>query len=106
MVYMNTDIIELAKEVSSRYEILSNEIRVLILSIITAYQEVKWTEIRDTLEKILGRRLNPNIIAFHIRRLIEAGYVEKKMENYTPRKIDIEDERLDKLIELVRDAKT
>ena len=98
---MSTNIINLAKEISSRHEALSNEIRVLILSIVIAYNEVKWTKIRDILEDILGKRLNPNIIAFHIRRLIEAGYIEKRMETYTigEAKIDIKD--LNKLIKAI-----
>lgn len=98
---MNTNIMKLAKEISYEHEVLSNEIRVLILSIIIAYKEVKWTKIRNILEDILGKRLNPNIIAFHIRRLIEAGYIEKRMETYTIGEAKIDIKNLNKLIKAI-----
>jgi len=97
-----TEVLNMARDISRRYEALSSEIRVLILAIITLSNGAKWTEIRDGLEKILGKRINPNILAFHLRKLLESGLVEKKLDvydaNITP---DIEKE-MESLIMIIR----
>ena len=76
------EILEIARDISRRHEALSNEIRVLILAVIMSSKEAKWIDIRDMLEKILNRRVNPNLLAFHLRRLMENGLVEKKLDTY------------------------
>ena len=102
---MNMEIIELAKKISGRYDALSNEIRVLIIAIIKAYSKAKWIQIRDILEEIIGKRVNPNIIAFHLRRLMESGYIEKEEDFYMINQqiFDIEDDKLDKLVSAIRE---
>ncbi len=77
------EIFDVAKNISRRHEALSSEIRVLILAIIASDDGTKWSEIRDTLENIMGRRINPNILAFHLRRLLDSGLVKKEGDMYT-----------------------
>jgi predicted nucleotidyltransferase len=89
----------MARDISRRYEALSSEIRVLILAIITSSNGAKWTEIREILEKILGKRINPNIISFHIRKLIDASLVKKDNDVYRAKISGETDGELNKLIE-------
>lgn len=32
-----------------------------------------WSQLKEDLERLLGRYVNPNLMAFHLRRLSEAG---------------------------------
>ena len=76
-------ILDMARNISKSYEALSNEIRVLILAIVISFNKARWIEIRNTLEKILDKRINPNLLAFHLRKLIEYGLIEKNLDIYS-----------------------
>jgi DNA-binding PadR family transcriptional regulator len=56
------------------FEILKNEIRQDILSILYK-KKMKWKEIKKELEKLKKEEMNPNALTFHLRKLIETGFV-------------------------------
>ncbi len=64
----------LVREIAKRHEALSNPIRIHILSIVIALGEASWSEIRSRLESIYGK-INPNTLAFHIKRLMDQGLI-------------------------------
>jgi repressor of nif and glnA expression len=95
-------VLDIAREISRRHEALSSEVRVLILAIIVLSKGAKWIEIRDMLEKILGRRINPNLLAFHLRKLLESGLVEKKLDVYSANITAGMENELGRLILMIR----
>jgi len=62
-------------EVSKRHEALSNPLRVLLVGIVWN-SELSWKDLKYMVQKFLGREVNPNMLSFHLRRLIEAGLLE------------------------------
>lgn len=72
--YVSKEIEALISNITSKHEILANKIRVLILSIILMLNEAKWNDIKIILNKLVGP-INPNTIAFHLKKLIEAKWV-------------------------------
>jgi len=65
------------KEKARDYEVLSHELRLYILHILKERKEVAWTDIVNSLEKLVQRRLNPNNLSFHLSRLVESGFVQR-----------------------------
>lgn len=70
-------ILSKARSIVLKHEILSSEVRVLILTIIDFKGEISWNELKRSLEKTLGYTVNPNMLAFHLRRIINAKLVER-----------------------------
>jgi len=68
--------VKLAGEWARKNETLSNPFRALLLAIIVSKKSATWNEIKNRLEEVWGE-FNPNTLAFHLNRLIEAGLVEK-----------------------------
>jgi hypothetical protein len=64
-------------KMSKECETFSNPIRTLITSLILAKNEMNWTQIKETVEKITGNNINPNTLSFHIGKLVEMEYIEK-----------------------------
>lgn len=85
---MGGRILDLCREVAREHEALSNEYRVLILALLLDMGRASWTELKRRMERILGYQLNPNFLAFHIRRLVTAGLVRREEAGrevvYTP----------------------
>ena len=77
------DIMAVANEVSSTNEVLANPLRVVILGIINSRNVISWTDLKTDLEKILGP-INPNTLAFHLKKLIAKGYIVR-MGNKEPK---------------------
>ena len=77
------DLLTLAGKISSKHEILANKLRVVILAIIVALGNAKWSDIKILLEKTVGP-VNPNTLAFHIKKLIEAGWIERSGSPESP----------------------
>ncbi|MGQ9479600.1 MAG: nucleotidyltransferase domain-containing protein [Thermoproteota archaeon] len=77
----------LLRDVAERHEVLSNPFRMALLSVIKAYENASWSDVKRTLEKIFGE-VNPNTLVFHIGRLMKHGLVLKdgssKPPTYTP----------------------
>ena len=72
-------LLEKAREFAERNEVFSNEIRILLYGILVARGgEATWSQLKEDLERILGRYVNPNLMAFHLRRLGEAGVVGRQ----------------------------
>jgi DNA-binding transcriptional ArsR family regulator len=67
--------VELVAEISN---LLGHPIRLIIVDIIEKKEGANWTEILNNLEEIIGKRLNPNTINFHLSKLVEGGIIEKK----------------------------
>ncbi len=73
------DLLEKATAIAKRHELLASEIRVMILATLRAMGgEASWTGLKQALETLLERPLNPNLLAFHLRRLTEAGVVGRR----------------------------
>ncbi len=77
MTNVEHEIINLAKSLALKHDALAHELRVLILTIIAAQGRVSWADLKSALERIVGS-INPNTLAFHIKKLISRGYVERE----------------------------
>jgi len=75
---------KLLMKVSKKCELFSNPIRSLIISFAIVKREVTWSELKKDLEQIIGS-INPNTLSFHIRRLIDAGFLDKTGTREQPR---------------------
>lgn len=84
MPFNSLDKIKKDSEILSTYaEIYSNETRNVILFIIANSEDgVNWKEIEEKYFKIYNVPANPNTIAFHLKRLIDKGIVEKRGDKY------------------------
>ncbi|MEB3780117.1 MAG: hypothetical protein GSR85_07800 [Desulfurococcales archaeon] len=69
-------ILDKADKIVEKHEPLSHRIRVLILAAVSALGEASWTELKTLLETLLGP-VNPNTLAFHIRKLLGEGLLER-----------------------------
>ena len=65
------------ERLSEKHEALSSETRLLILTLLSALNEATWSQLKTSMEKALGRRVNPNVLAFHLRKLLEAGLAKR-----------------------------
>jgi DNA-binding transcriptional ArsR family regulator len=65
------------ESISKKYEIFSNPIRILIISVVLAEGETNWSRLKENIEKIIGSSLNPNTLGFHVGKLVEASFIEK-----------------------------
>jgi predicted transcriptional regulator len=68
--------VQLAVEWARKNETLSNPFRALLLAIIVSMESATWNEIWNRLEEVWGE-FNPNTLAFHLNRLVEAELVAK-----------------------------
>jgi DNA-binding transcriptional ArsR family regulator len=66
-----------ADRISKKNESFSNPMRVLVVSIVLAKEEISWSQLKEILEKIVEIGVNPNTLSFHITKLVELGYLEK-----------------------------
>lgn len=65
-----------ADKIAGRHEPLSHRLRILILAATAALGEASWTDLKALLEALLGP-VNPNTLAFHIRKLVDAGLLQR-----------------------------
>ncbi len=70
--------------ISSKFEVLSNPLRLLILAIIVVREEATWSDITKSLGGFLEKDVNPNSISFHLKKLQEADYVQMSGSRYKP----------------------
>ncbi|OYT54369.1 MAG: hypothetical protein B6U76_07485 [Desulfurococcales archaeon ex4484_217_2] len=92
---MNTSsiLIEKCKELAKKNEALANEFRVLILVVLDKLGESSWSKLKNELENILRTPINPNLLAFHLRKLVNMGFVKRiETESETLYKPTIPDE--------------
>ena len=66
-----------AEKISRKNDTFSNPIRVLIISVVLAKEEISWSQLKEYLEKIISIGVNPNTLSFHLAKLVEMGYLEK-----------------------------
>jgi len=74
----------LASSTAERHEVLANPFRVLLLYAVSALGEAKWSDVKVLLEEVLGG-VNPNTLSFHLKRLIDAGWIVKTGSPEDPR---------------------
>ena len=68
---------EEAARIAAAHDGLANPARVLILAALMALGgEASWSDLKKALELVYGE-VNPNFLAFHLRRLISSGIVGK-----------------------------
>jgi len=95
---MSGDTIRIAKH----FEVLANPMRVAILKFLLE-DDAGWNDLKRKLEKAGFGRVNPNTLAFHLTRLIEHGFVEKRGSPESPiYSLRIEKNKLERLL---REAK-
>jgi len=95
----------LASSTSEHYEILANPFRVILLYAASALVEAKWSDIKALLEKILGS-VNPNTLSFHLKKLIDAGWIIRTGAPEDPRyTVNLPDATKGELEEGVRKVK-
>ncbi len=68
-------------EMSRLYRVMANEIRLLILALLYEKQELGWSQLKKMIEKILGKQINPNLLAFHLRYLVEKEIIIRSEMN-------------------------
>ena len=72
------EILEEVRRFALRHEVFSNEIRIIIYSVIVYLgYDASWTEIKEGVEKVLKKSINPNLLAFHLRRMVDAGIIDR-----------------------------
>jgi len=71
------------EDVAMKHELLSSPYRVAILSIVKSLDEAKWSQIKKIIEEIYGS-INPNTLAFHIKKLINSGLLLRKGSMESP----------------------
>lgn len=72
----NLTVLSHAESIARKHEPLAHSLRVLILVLLVVYGRQSWTSLMSELNKLVGA-LNPNTLAFHLKKLIESGYVVK-----------------------------
>lgn len=77
MSYSKYKVTSTAKLLASEFDSLAHELRILILAIIAAYGRATWADLKSVLESLVGP-VNPNTLAFHIKKLINSKYVERE----------------------------
>lgn len=70
------------KQLANYCAALAHPIRIMI-AVKLAEGPASWSELKQYLEQRLGGKLNPNVMAFHMKRLVEYGAVEKRGDNYS-----------------------
>jgi len=83
-VSVEEKVLKRAEEIARKASAMASPIRVLVLAVIALRGEARWHEIKGALEELVGS-INPNTLAFHINRLVEAGYVERAGPQRSPR---------------------
>jgi len=74
----SSSLMDLVKKITSRHEVMTNEVRVLILALLDVFGEMSWSSLKEQLEKVLGVPVNPNLLAFHLRRLLGGNYIVRR----------------------------
>jgi len=93
---------EEAVRIAATHEGLANPARVLILAALMALGgEASWSDLKKALELVYGK-VNPNFLAFHLRRLISSGIIDKAALE-EPRYV-LKDENLVKELKLLADT--
>ncbi len=70
------EIESIVDKIAKKHEALSNPIRIHLLSIVTALGEASWGRIKAVFESVHGG-INPNTLAFHMKKLIECDLLIK-----------------------------
>ncbi len=70
------EIMQRTHAVSRRHDVVASPFRVLVLSIVLQRKEARWADIKRCVEAILGD-VNPNTLAFHLKRLVDVGWVRR-----------------------------
>jgi len=80
---LSSEILMLSQSIAKEHAPLAHQLRVTILAIVLALGRASWSDIKYVIERIYGS-VNPNTLAFHIRKLIDAGYLKKSGSMETP----------------------
>jgi DNA-binding transcriptional ArsR family regulator len=75
---------DLITQASKKCEIFANPLRSFIATFIAVKEEVTWSELKDAIEKWVGR-VNPNTLSFHLSELADAGFITKVEIRRQPR---------------------
>lgn len=63
------------------YHLLAHPIRIAILDLLSSKERSSWTEIQEKLHQIFGEDAsNPNVINFHLTKLVQEEIIEKDEE--------------------------
>lgn len=60
---------------SQKYGALANPYRLAILRFVASSGGASWTDIEKELESAFSRRINPNSLSFHLRKLIDSDFL-------------------------------
>ncbi|MFZ8794208.1 MAG: hypothetical protein ACO2O2_10050, partial [Acidilobaceae archaeon] len=95
-------------QIADKYNVLGNRLRTLILVILLARGRRSWNELKKEIEDLIGSPINPNTLAFHLKKLIQSELVTKigSIENLeyeiTPGKESEIPEEIRRVAKLVR----
>ena len=62
-------------EKSRKYRALANPYRLAILNLVATKGKVSWVQLDRELETVFEKRINPNSLSFHLRKLIESQFL-------------------------------
>lgn len=68
---------QLLSELAAKHKLFGNVIRLAIVLALRVLDGANWSQLKRACERLLGVELNPNALAFHLKRLIAAGVVLK-----------------------------
>lgn len=70
------------KDLSQKYGALANPYRLAILRFVAAEGRATWGQVERELESVFGRRVNPNSLSFHLRKLIDSQFLVQAGTEY------------------------
>ncbi|RLF14481.1 MAG: hypothetical protein DRJ97_06160 [Thermoprotei archaeon] len=73
------------EETAAIHELMSHPVRLLIIHAIRRRGGLaSWSDIEDEIRRTVGKDLNPNVINFHLTKLIRGGIVKRDdLGNYS-----------------------
>jgi DNA-binding HxlR family transcriptional regulator len=63
--------------IADKYDALAHGLRILILVILLARGRRSWDELKKEVEDLIESPINSNTLSFHLKRLIQSGFVER-----------------------------
>ncbi len=69
-------------EKSRKYGALANPYRLAILRLVATKGKASWVQLDRELETVFEKRINPNSLSFHLRKLIESQFLTQSGSDY------------------------
>lgn len=67
---------------SKKYRALANPYRLAILRFVALSGKASWAQLDRELESVFQKRINPNSLSFHIKKLVESQFLSQSGAEY------------------------